>query len=182
MLPTICNEIKSGIVYEYLSLGMGAFLIYYPDLGLTDVPSLEEYNRRKYLTMFEASNKEVGGFNLSGYKRFIPRPDQVQITDSGPFVTIKIEPTFQAVEGSIGPFTHICLARNINTYQADSLNGNNRGDQQGKLILVKPVPVRPLDRIPNRPDIPPGSYGLVLEPMTTYKTDLVIQLNSRIFD
>jgi len=42
MLATVCNEIKTGIVNQYLTIGLGAILIYYPELGMDDVPSVEE--------------------------------------------------------------------------------------------------------------------------------------------
>lgn len=182
MLATVCNEIKTGIVNQYLTIGLGAILIYYPELGMDDVPSVEEYSRRRYLTMAEVSNREVGGYSLNGYKRYLPRRDEIEIREGGAIVSIKVEPVFEAVNGILGPFTHICLVRNVNTYQAEGLNGNNRGDQQGEVMLVKPVPVRPLERIASRPDIPPGAYGLILESRVSYRTELIMQINSRIFD
>ena len=181
MLPTICDEIRNSIV-EFLSRNIVAFLIYYPELGLTDTPTLEEYERRKGLSMTEASNREVGGYYLNGYQRFIPRPDEIYISQTHPFMYIKLEPKFQAIDGVIGPFTHICLATDVNVYGANPSNGNNRGDGQGSLILVKPVPVRELKRIDERPDIPPGSLGLILEHLTVYETELLVQVNSRVFD
>lgn len=181
MLATVCNEIRNAVL-DYISINIGAFLIYYPDLGLTDSPTIEQYNRRKGLTMVEAVSREVGGYYLNGYKRYIPRPDELFISQEHPFIFIKLYPKFQAIDGIIGPFTHICLSTNMNTYGGNASNGNNRGDSQGNIIMVKPVPVRELKRIDGRPDIPIGALGLVLEHLTEYKTEMILQINSRVFD
>jgi hypothetical protein len=177
MLPTIAKEINKAFIEDFLSFSLGAFLIYKPDLGLDDTPTEQEFSNRKELTMMEAVKYEVGGPSLNGYKRHLIT--NVNTTYTNSFASLSLIAEFEALGGSMGPFTHICLARGVNIY-APPNTGYGRGDPQGNLILVKPVPTRPLPSIPHRPDIPIGSPGLLLEAPETYRAHLQLNISARV--
>lgn len=177
MLPTISKEINKAFIDDFLSFSLGAFLIYKPDLGLDDTPTEQEFSNRKELTMREAVKYEVGGPSLNGYKRHIISEVNTSYTNS--FASMTLIAEFEALGDYMGPFTHICLARGVNLY-APANTGFGRGDPQGNLILVKPVPTRPLPPISHRPDIPEGSPGLILNPPDTYRAHLQLNISAKV--
>lgn len=132
-VPIITNELRSSII-NHLTSGVIGFLIYMPELGLSD-PTPLEYQRRINLTMSEAVEHEVGGLNLFGYQRCQPT---INIEEADSMTIISYEVQFHAYEGSMNPFTHICLSRG-SIFTIDPLTGNGRGDTLGTLIYASPV-------------------------------------------
>lgn len=175
MQGTLSREISIDIVQDYLLLGLGTFLIYRPDLGLTETPTPAELDLRYDLTMKEAVEYEVGGATLNGYMRhFINIPFVLYL--EGPVTKIIFDTYFISVKRSMGPFTHICIATGMNTFGGGITNGNNRGDIRGSLIGVQPVPTITLPEIPDRPDILPGTIGKVLAPEEVYTDNIKLEL------
>lgn len=167
MLPTISNEIREKIAKDYLSYALVAFLINKTDLGYDDTPSENEYKKRIALSMREAVLHELGGLSLNGYRRFFIEEPTIRNTSSNSSILIKAE--FQAINGTIGPFSHVCIARGANIFDMSPSNGNNRGDFQGQLIAVMPVTSRILSD---------GNRGLILEAPEKYKIAIPININS----
>jgi hypothetical protein len=138
MIPTITNEIMVDTL-DYLSQGLIAFLIYHPALGVGDYTTADQYERRRMLTMEEAVNYEVGGLDLHGYQRHIFTPQSLSKVLKPNLAMLILTPSFTALGGRIGPFTHVCFARGANVIGGRPLNGNNRGDYQGVLWMPHPV-------------------------------------------
>jgi len=177
MITTTSREILESLIKEYLTEGLGCFLIYLPELGLDDTPNEMEYERRKALTMGEAVNYEIGKYSLNGYSRYIFLESEIDIKITKTLISLTVKPFFQAVGDYMEPFTHICLARGMNSGSIS--NGNNRGSSIGTLILTKPVPTNILPSIPGRFDIPSGSLALYLANGTRYETDISLVLSTR---
>lgn len=139
MIPTYTNEYREGVILEYLSFNLVSFLIYKPSLGLSDSPTVSELEGRRNLTMNIAASAEVGSANLNGYKRQIvslSEPTDSSITSS---TNVQGTTEFTAQGGSIGPFTHIVIARGADLRNITVSNGNNRGNNTGTVIFVEPV-------------------------------------------
>lgn len=138
MFPSVTRELKSSII-NYLTSGVISFLIYMPSLGMEN-PSQEEYERRLNLTMDQAVEYEIGGLSLNGYQRcqaFINVEQKDSIT------VISYDVSFSSYEASMGPFTHVCLARG-SVFNEDPATGNGRGDSIGTLIYASPCSSSPL--------------------------------------
>ena len=145
MIPTYTTEIRRSIIDTYLSFNLVAILINRPSLGLTDTPTNTEMNERRNLTMAQVIASEIGSTSLKGYKR--------QIITVNPGATVagttlsqnSIVVTFQAAPGtSLDPFTHIVYVRGANLTLATDLNGNNRGNVSGTVVLVEPIQFAPV--------------------------------------
>jgi len=177
MVPSIPQEIKNGIIKEYLLIDCIAALIFKPDLGYDDKPNQQEFLNRRNASFMDLSSYEVGGYSLNGYKRFIFNSLNVEVDEYNSKITF--EPTFYAINGDLGPFTHLVLVRGALVAGADIENGNNRGDPQGRVIAIKPVGgLRTLPRLENYPSIPEGSKGLLLPEQFEYKTTITLYLDS----
>lgn len=176
MSLTISNEINEAFIRDYLARNIGAFLIYNPALGLDNAPTEEEFQRRKELTMKEAVKYEVGGYSLNGYRRYIINSPDLDINISAYIVSIKLRIEFQAIGGDIGPFTHVCIARGLNTHIPASM-GQGRGDTQGNLIGVKPVGSN------KTLDLETGTYhtnnGIILSSPQKYRTEEMINITAK---
>lgn len=177
MQGTISRQITIDIVQDYLLMGLGTFLIYKPELGLTDTPNPLEKSLRYEMTMEEAVNYEVGGPTLNGYKRDFIRTPFVLYMPDDPITKIRFDTYFLSIEKPMGPFTHICVAINLNTIGGGLTNGNNRGDTRGTLIGIKPVPTEELNDIIDRPDIENGTIGRVLYPRAVYTDEIYLELS-----
>lgn len=177
MVPSIPQEIKNGIIKEYLLIDCVAVLIFRPELGYDDKPNQQEFLNRRNARFMDLSMYEVGGYSLNGYKRCIFNALNVNLDEHNSKITF--EPTFNAIGGDLGPFTHIALVRGALVAGADVQNGNNRGDAQGKLIAIKPVGgIKTLPKLENYPSIPEGSKGLLLPEQFEYKTTISLYLDS----
>jgi hypothetical protein len=177
MITTTSREILNHLIEDYLIDNLGCFLIYLPELGIDDTPTVLEYERRRDLTMSEAINYEIGKYSLNGYSRYIFRREEIDLKRTNSLTSITIKPFFQAVGDYMEPFTHICLARGLSS--GTITNGNNRGNPIGSLILTKPVPTNILPSIPGRFDIPTGSLALYLANGTRYETDISLVISTK---
>lgn len=142
MIETYTQEFRENLVNEYVRIGLVAFLIRMPSLGITDTPTTNQLEARKALTMLEAAEAEIAVTN--GYKRAL-----VAVTlnpASNLYQTYyNLVATFEAsLEGNFPEATHICYARGANVIDMNNDNGNNRGDTQGTLIKVEPLEGAPL--------------------------------------
>ena len=161
MMPTLSRQVYEDVL-RHLSIGLCAYLINHPTLGLGEPSEPSEYLRRYNLTMEEAVGREV--LLSGGYKRFIFNQLTPIFRESIGYLIL--EPEWQAVGGAIGPFTHVCVAYNANTFNTSPANGNNRGDYQGSLILSYPCSS-------------PSPNGLILSPPSIYKCRIPIKLIGR---
>ena len=168
-IPTIANELLHDLLNNYIFFNAAIFLINYPELGFDNTPTQEELNLRKSLTMVDAALREVSAID-NNYARYYITPLDLSI-GSNPFSRV-IKASFSAQGGSIGPFTHAVLTRDINKINGDITNGNNRGDEQGLLILSTPIPVRILEE---------GLLGNILEDTQSLNIELPINLIARAF-
>lgn len=176
MQGTLSRQISIDIIQDYLLLGLGTFLIYRPDLGLTETPTPTELDLRYNMTMKEAVEYEVGGATLNGYMRhFINTPFVLYL--EGPISKIIFDTYFISIKRTMGPFTHICIATGMNIFGGGITNGNNRGDTRGSLIGIQPVPTEVLPEIGDRPDILPGTVGKVLYPEEVYTDSIKLELS-----
>lgn len=165
MIPVITKELKQSVV-SYLTNSCVGLLIYMPQLGLSRNPTGEEFERRRNLTMEEAASHEIGGLNLHGYQRSAATLN-IQTTDSYTRVVYTVE--FQAYEGSMDPFTHVCICRGVPIIN-DPVTGNGRGSSTGQVIAVMPV----VDR-PNSSEI-----GLILQAPEIYKASIPLNFTNYI--
>lgn len=161
MMPTLSRQVYVDVL-RHLSIGLSAYLINYPSLGIGEPQDTTEYMRRYNLTMEEAVSREV--LLTGGYKRYLFGQVTPVFRESIGYLIL--EPDWQAVGGNIGPFTHVCVAYNCNTYNATPANGNNRGDYQGSLILSYPCNA-------------PTPAGITITPPAKYKCRIPIKLIGR---
>jgi hypothetical protein len=135
-----------------------------PELGLGENPTEEEFALRQNLTMVSAAEHEIGGLNLNGYQRTVP---SLTIEDTNSYTKIVYKAEFQAYEGTMMPFTHVCLARG-SAFSIDPSTGNGRGNSIGQLISVTPV-----IKIPSS-----TSIGLTLEAPQKYIAEIPLHITN----
>jgi hypothetical protein len=168
-IPTIASELLNDLLNNYIFNDAAILLINYPELGFDNTPTQEELNLRKSLTMVDAALREVSSIE-NNYNRYYITPLDLSI-GSNPFSRI-IKASFDAQGAAIGPFTHAVLAKGVNKINGDVTNGNNRGDEQGTVILSTPVPIRILSG---------GALGNILEDTQSLDIEIPINLIARAF-
>lgn len=168
-IPTISNELLQDILNNYLFSNSAVLLINYPELGFDNTPTQEQLNLRKSLTMVDAALREVISIE-NNYSRQLLSTSNITIGNN-PYSRI-INVVFNAQGGSIGPFTHAVIARDVNLINANLTNGNNRGDEAGLVILSTPLPIRVLSD---------GSLGNILEDTQSINIEIPINLVARAF-
>ena len=167
MQPTMTREIMLGLM-DYMRQGMAAYLVYMPELGMGALTP-QQYQRRYMLTMREAVSYELGvsantgALSLNGYGRYVPTGEDLQVHDTHLILSVRCKWT--AVGGSIGPFTHVVLARGCNLYGGTVINGMNRGDYGGQVLLCQPQAKDPL--------------GLTIQAGATYETVIPVRIAGR---
>ncbi|WOL31328.1 hypothetical protein [Microcoleus phage My-WqHQDG] len=166
MNPTMTREIMLGLM-DYMRQGMAAYLIYMPELGMGALTP-QQYQRRYMLTMREAVSYElgvsqVGTLSLNGYARYVPTGEDLQVHDT--HLTLSVRCKWTAVGGPIGPFTHVILARGCNLYGGTAINGMNRGDYGGQVLLCQPQAK--------------DSLGLTIQAGATYETSIPVRIAGR---
>lgn len=168
IIPTISNDLINDLLENYLISDLAMLLIYYPELGFDNTPTKEELDLRKSLDMDNASLREVI-LNSNGYRRYLITSNDIEHTSD---YTRIIKGQFKAEGDSIGPFTHLVLAKNVDVYNANLANGNNRGSDEGIVICCCPLPVRTLDN---------GDLGNTIEDNQELELGIPINLVSRSF-
>jgi hypothetical protein len=141
------KEFVTSLAEEYLGNNLVAMLLNAPDLGIEEVPTSEQLQNTIDLTMAEAANLEVN--NSNNYKRAIITLPTPEYKASNKTLTYSVTSEFIAIEGDIGPFTHIAYATQTNLTDATDENGNNAGDVQGVLVKVEALEFAPLSISPN---------------------------------
>jgi len=145
MLSTYCTEITTAILSDYIRVNLIAILINDEDLGYTDEPTPLELYNRKLLTMDYIITKEL---TLNGgYSRAICTIDSIELESENNrarlFTRAEFNPT-----GQYDPATHVVYVCRANLVGADPIiNGNNRGDNIGKVIKVVPLENAPITLI-----------------------------------
>lgn len=166
MTPTMTRELMLSLM-DHIRQGMVAYLIYYPELGMGALSPIE-YQRRYNLTMREAVSYELGlnhGLTVSGYSRFVPVGEDLQVYDTHLILTVRCRWT--AISHPIGPFTHVVLARGCNLYGGTAANGMNRGDYVGQVILCQPQAK--------------DALGLTIQPGATYECSIPVRMGGRTY-
>lgn len=140
MIPTYTQAIKEKIIKDYFGGNLVVLLINNNNLGITDTPSSTQLEARQNYSTNNLINNEIGGTNLNGYQRqIIPNNTINPIKVSTTLTKINLSVSFQADNGDFDPFTHIVVLRGANLTNANTNNGNNRGDTSGTIIFIEPV-------------------------------------------
>ena len=140
-IPTYTYNIKSELIKNYLGANLVVCLINNSALGITDTPSATELEARKNFLATDIPTYEIGGTTLNGYARFIVLNSSITpVAVTGDRTEAPISASFTASGGDMDAFSHIVVLRGANLTGADpGLNGNNRGDTTGTIVLVEPV-------------------------------------------
>jgi len=166
MIPTPSIDILKDFGERYINLGLGAILVQLPDLGTTNTPNAQELKLRRQSTLSNLVPYEVGGVMLNGYKRcFINNPNITYTTTS---VILDFLVEWEAYNKPMGPFTHYVLCKGLNKFRTSIKNGNNRGNSEGIVLGIQPVPTYQISAVSERPDIIPGTRGLLIYPDNKY--------------
>ena len=144
MIPTFTESIQEKVITSFLGNNLVLALINYPELGLTDAPTQDEYELRTSFNLDNINVYEIGGAGLNGYQRQIINIDPNLIVGTNiKRVITTVE--FEAVGAAMEPFTHIVAIQAANLVEATEENGYNRGDSQGTVIFVEPVKDGPIE-------------------------------------
>jgi hypothetical protein len=142
MTSTISSDIRQA-VNLFIGLDIVCLLVNDPLLGSGSSLTPTELNYRLDYTTQIAITKEVGGAFLNGYKRSI-FTGVIEDQPNNQSSFIDLEASFLAEGGSIGPATHLVYVSQANTAGATDGNGNNRGDDQGHVLLIDEILNSPL--------------------------------------